>query len=177
MAEDLRRRRADEPVSIPDRSIVDECQRQEESCLHSAVTLFEYLKAMRLWRNVFVIAPIIASALATSALIAKDFYPITGILVLIAGVFPAIYKALKFDVSLELLSKSANKFKELQDRFRQLRLVGHDDPSKHLTKLMDQLDDARMNAPVAPEKYFEKACEKIAKGHYKFEVDQATKPI
>jgi hypothetical protein len=172
MAENLRPGRAPHVVSIPEKSIADECERQEESCLHSAVTLFEFLKAMRFWRHVFVITPIIASALATSALIKKDFYEVAGIFVLIAGVFPAVYKALKFDVSLEAISKSANKFKGLQDRFRQLRLVGHDDPTKHLPKLMDQLDDVRANAPVAPERFFEKAREKIAKGHYRFDVDQ-----
>ena len=44
---------------------------------------------------------------------------LTGVCALLAGVMPAIYKALDLDVSLSTLAKHAGEFKILQDRFRQ----------------------------------------------------------
>lgn len=159
-------------MSVPEKVVADECERLEESCLYSAVTLFEFMKAMRFWRFVFVVGPIIASGIATSALI-QGIDVLTGICVLIAGVFPAIYKALKFDVSLAQISKAANKFMGLRDQLRQLRLVGHQEPEKRLAKLTDQLDAVRESAPAAPERFFKLAKQKIESGHYSYEVDKA----
>lgn len=46
-------------------NLIDECKRQEESCLYTSATLFEWLKSMRRWRAFFVVGPIILGGIAT----------------------------------------------------------------------------------------------------------------
>jgi hypothetical protein len=159
-------------------AIVKECERQEESCLYSSATLFEYAKSLRLWRFVFVVAPIVLGAFASWQLIGQDpdWKWITGSAALLAGVLPAIYKALDFDVNIESVTKSANAFKALQDRFRQARTIDQAmEPEKLrevLAKLMDGMDTVRAASPVAPERFFKDAQKKIASGAYAFKADK-----
>ena len=158
------------------RTLVTECTRQEESCLYTSTTLFEWLKALRRWRVAFVIVPIVLSSVATWQLLAKGGYVwITGTCALLAGLIPAIYKALNFDVSLDALAKQAHQFKTLQDRFRQVKsitaLAGFDQLKAEFTQLMEQMDAARSSSMTAPERFFRKAQKKIAAGHYNFSAD------
>jgi hypothetical protein len=162
-------------------TLVSECKRQEESCLYTSTTLFEWLKSLRWWRVVFVVAPILLSGVATWPLLTKQsgYEWLTGGCALLAGLVPAIYKALHFDVSLETLTKHAHQFKILQDRFRQAgsitALSGFDDLQAEFRKLMDQMDAARERSLTAPERFFRQAQKKIAAGHYEFTIDaQAT---
>ena len=158
-------------------TLVAECKRQEEACCHTSTTLFEWLKSLRYWRVFFVVVPIVLGAVATWPLLAhlSDYQWITATCALIAGVLPAIYKALHFDVSLETVSKSAHQFKGLQDRFRQAAnitaLAGFDALNADFTRLMDQLDAARAMSLTAPERFFRRARKKIIAGHYNFAVD------
>lgn len=45
-------------------NLIEECKRQEESCLYTSTTLFEWLKSMRRYRVLFVVAPIILGGIA-----------------------------------------------------------------------------------------------------------------
>src|SRR5216684_238416 len=103
------------------RNMIDECKRMEESCLYTSTTLFEWLKCLRFWRAFFVVIPIILGGVATWPLLAHqdDYKWVTGACALLAGLAPAVYKSLDFDVSLNQIAKQANQFKILQDRFRQ----------------------------------------------------------
>lgn len=160
-------------------TLIAECKRQEESCLYTSTTLFEWLKSLRWWRVAFVIVPIILGGLATWPLLAKQpgFEWMTGICALLAGLMPAIYKALNFDVSLDTLAKHAHQFKILQDRFRQAASVtatrGLDELKDEFDKLMDRMDAARATSLTAPERFFRRAQKKVAAGHYDFSVDQS----
>jgi hypothetical protein len=162
--------------------LITECKRQEESCLYTSTTLFEWLKSLRQWRVAFVIVPIILSALATWKLLTKDpgYEWITGVCALLAGLMPAVYKALNFDVSLDVLTKHAYQFKILQDRFRQAASItapsGFDELKAEFAKLMDQMDAARASSLTAPERFFKRAQKKIAAGHYDFTVDVQKNP-
>jgi hypothetical protein len=157
--------------------LVAECKRQEESCCHTSTTLFEWLKSLRRSRAVFVVAPIVLGAVATWPLLAKQsgYEWITGTCALLAGVVPAIYKALQFDVSLDTVSKHAHQFKVLQDRFRQAASItassGYDELKSAFAELMDQMDATRAASLTAPERFFRKAQKKITAGHYDFSVD------
>jgi hypothetical protein len=160
-------------------TLIAECKRQEESCLYTSTTLFEWLKSLRWWRVAFVIVPIILGGLATWPLLARQpgYEWITGICALLAGLVPAIYKALNFDVSLDALAKHAHQFKILQDRFRQAASItgqlGFDDLNAEFAKLMDRMDAARAISLTAPERFFRRAQKKVAAGHYDFGVDNA----
>ncbi|WP_288130531.1 hypothetical protein, partial [Accumulibacter sp.] len=92
-------------------NLIAECKRQEESCLYTSTTIFEWLKSMRWWRFLFVIVPIILGGLATWPVLAEklDLQWLTGVCALLAGLVPAVYKALDYDVSLDMLAKHAHQ--------------------------------------------------------------------
>jgi hypothetical protein len=103
-------------------SLSQECERQEESCLYTSTALFEWIKVLRLWRVAFIILPLVCSAVATSALF-KHWAWVSGIAILCAGVIPAIFKSLDLDKDIAAMTRYANTFKSLQDRFRQARTI------------------------------------------------------
>jgi hypothetical protein len=158
-------------------ALVAECRRQEESCLYTSTTLYEWLKSLRRWRVGFVVLPIMLSAVATWKLLEKQagYEWITGTCALLAGLVPAVYKALRFDVSLEGLEKTASQFKTLQDRFRQAAkitaLSSLDQLEADFARLMEQLGTARAASLTPPERFFKSTQRKIAAGHYDFSVD------
>lgn len=162
-------------------NLIDECKRQEESCLYTSATLFEWLRSLRQWKVAFVVAPIILGGLATWPLLAQqpDFAWVTGTCALLAGIAPAVYKALDFDVSLDAVAKNAHQYKILQDRFRQawrVTAVGPTDIFENeFRKLMERMDAARSSSLTAPERFFKKAQAKIQSGHYNFGVDTNNK--
>ncbi len=158
-------------------NLITECRRQEESCLYTSTTLFEWLKSLRWWRVVFVVLPIILGGLATWPLLAKqaDLQWITGVCALLTGITPAVYKALDFDVNLATVAKHAGEFKILQDRFRQawrVTALGDFEPFKaEFVDLMQRMDGARGRSLTPPERFFKKAQAKISSGDYDFGVD------
>jgi hypothetical protein len=83
-------------VDVATEALKRECERQEESCLYTSTALFEWLKDLRLWRTAFITLPIVCAAVATSALL-KHWPWVTGIATILAGVSPAIFKALDLD--------------------------------------------------------------------------------
>jgi len=163
-------------------NLIAECKRQEESCLYMSTTIFEWLKSLRLWRVVFVVGPIILGAVATWPLLTAQtgLEWLTGVCALLAGLTPAVYKALDFDVSLNTLTKSAHHFKILQDRFRQAwrvtALGGYDEFKGAFDALMERMDAARAASLTAPERFFKKAQKKIGGGDYNFAVDGVSSP-
>jgi hypothetical protein len=158
-------------------NIVDECKRQEESCLYTSTSLFLWLKSLRRWKVFFVIAPIILGGVATWPLLAHhdEYKWLTGVCALLAGFAPALYKALDFDVSLKMIAQHAHEFKTLQDRFRQAWRIAalgpFSDFKKEFDDLMTRMDAARAASLTPPERFFRKAQTKIAAGHYEFAVD------
>jgi hypothetical protein len=161
-------------VDLAAEAIRQECERQEESCLYTSTALFEWIKVLRLWRVAFIVLPLACSAIATSALF-KHWAWLTGIAVLSAGVIPAIFKSLDLDKDIAAMTRYANTFKSLQDRFRQTRSItalgDFDDLKKEFASLRTKLDDARMASIPVPERYFKKAQRKIGLGHYEFQAD------
>jgi hypothetical protein len=155
--------------------IVNECKRQAESCLYTSTSLYSWHKEVRVWRVVFIVLPIIAGSLASAKILLKnaDYDWVTAVAALLAGLFPAIFKALDLDVSLKNIADSAGRFKVLQDRFRQASLIGASSSTSDLDEefksLMDRMDDARLACPSIPERHFRRAQKKIKKGDYSFD--------
>ncbi|PYU48757.1 MAG: hypothetical protein DMG53_06380 [Acidobacteria bacterium] len=158
-------------------NIVDECKRQEESCLYTSTSLLEWLKRLRVWKALFIITPIILGGVATWPLLAHhdEYKWFTGVCALLAGFSPALYKALDFDVSLKVIAQHAHEFKILQDRFRQAWRIAALGPfpefKKEFDDLMARMDAARAASLTPPERFFKKAKAKIGGGHYDFGVD------
>lgn len=158
-------------------NLIDECRRQEESCLYTSTALFEWLKFLRCWKTIFVVAPIILAAVATGlpASLKSRFEWLIGACTVLAGIATAVYKALDLDVNLTGLAKYANQFKVFQDRFRQASSVSalgaFDDFKKEFNRLMGRMDALRLSSPPPPERFFNRAQAKILSGHYDFSTD------
>lgn len=155
--------------------IIEECKRQEESCLYTSTSLYSWQKEVRVLRVAFIVLPIILSSVATARILVRDptYDWVVAICAFIAGLFPAIFKALDLDVSLKTIGDSANRFKILQDRFRQASLIGAtkstDELEEEFKALMERMDDARSANPAVPERHFKKGQKKIKSGDYFFD--------
>jgi hypothetical protein len=155
-------------------ALVEECSREEESCLYTSTSLYIWLRDSRALKRVFVVAPIFIGGLATLPTL-NDDAAIRAVLIMVASLFPAVFEALKMDVHLEAISRHASVFKSLQDRFRQARTVAalgpYDEFRAEFDALMNRMDAARETSLTPPERCFVKAREKIKAGHYDFKAD------
>lgn len=141
-----------------------------------------WLRDARRARRVFIVAPIILGALATWSVLDQPEITwlrwATAVFALLAGLFPAIYEALKLDAHVEGIARQAAQYKNLQDRFRQCRSLGpsgdYEAFRTDFETLMDKMEDARDQSITPPEKYFMQAREKIESGHYEFRADAPT---
>ncbi|WP_431299932.1 hypothetical protein [Tabrizicola sp. BL-A-41-H6] len=162
--------------------LVKECRRQEESCKYTAAGLYNWQKTAQLWKNGFIIAPIVLGGFASSQLINDGANPATWTnyvaagLALLAGFFPAIFEALGMDMRVREIGTAAGEFTNLRDRFRLLGNVGADMTFEELNpafeQLMDRMDAARKTSPPLPERYFKEGRSKIEAGDYDFEIDE-----
>jgi hypothetical protein len=160
-------------------SLVRECHRQFDNCLYTAAALHIWQKHARRWRAVFLVAPIILGGFAGSQILIQFAEAPGRILAafcsVVAGFFPAIFKALNLDMHLEGIGRAASEFTNLRDRFRQAaNIKAHapfDEFEAAFEVLMDRMDAARAAAPPVPEWCFRKAQQKITRGDYEFDVD------
>lgn len=158
--------------------LIAECKRQQESCECTSASFIEWLKSSRQWHRFFVASPIVLGAVGSSPLFANLPWLklVAGGCAFLAGVIPAIYKALNLDVNLETLAKSEHQFRILRDRFRQACTVtalgSFEEFKSEFDALMDRMDAARAGSLAPPERFFKKAQEKIKRGDYRFSVDQ-----
>jgi hypothetical protein len=157
-------------------NLIDECARQEESCLYTSTALFEWLNPLRCWKIFFVVTPIILAGAATGLHTLKpELDWLAGVCTILAGIAPAVYKALDLDPNLGLITKSANQFKILQDRFRQARQIAahgsFDEFKKEFDARMQQIDTLRSSSLPPPERFFKKAQTKVKSGDYDFTAD------
>jgi len=128
MAEDIRNGHSE--VRVTGRraeELVKECERQEESCQYTAAGLYIWQKRARMWRNCFVVAPIVLGGLASSQILGalqQAWATWAGaVLALLAGFFPAIYVSLGMDMRVSEIGQSAAEYTNLRDRFRQAAKV------------------------------------------------------
>lgn len=147
--------------------------------MYTSAGLYIWQKRSRLWKNIFIIAPIVLGGLASSQILGKSeaawtSYTAAG-LALLAGFFPAIYEALGMDMRVREIGASASEFTNLRDRFRQLASIrAHsefDEFNAAFEQLMDRMDAARSTSPPLPEWCFEAGRKKIENGDYSFKAD------
>ena len=162
-------------------ALIKECRRQEESCLYTSTTLYIWLRQTRVIRRIFVVAPVVFGALATWSVLDKPeptlLVWLTASCALLAGLFPAIFEALKLDVHEVSIASQAAAFKTIQDRFRQLAAITslgpYDTFEAEFHKAMGRMDEARAESTTPPERCFKTARKKIAAGHYCFDADES----
>ena len=161
--------------------LANECKRQSDNCLYTSTALFIWLRFLRWGKALFTAVPLILGSLATwNLLTSSDLSAVrltTAVLAFIAGLLPAIYRALKCDDHLEQCKHLAAEFKNLQDRFRQAALVSSRGPypefDAEFKALMERMEKARSFSVTAPEWCFKRAQRKIKSGDYDFDVDLA----
>ena len=158
-----------------------ECARQCESCLYTSTTFFLWLRSMRRWRRFFIIAPIVLGGIASWSILQGLSSPWavwgTALSALAAGLFPAVFKALDLDSSINEVARQAGQYKNLQDRFRQLAdragITSHERLEKCFSDLMENMEAIRLNSTTPPERFFKAAQKKIKEGDYEFDQDSA----
>jgi hypothetical protein len=157
--------------------IIKECRRQQESCTYTATALYFWLKEVRRYRVAVITLPIVFGSLASAKILLKDpaYDSLTAVAALLAGLFPAIFKALDLDVSLKAMSDAAHRFEILRDRFRQAASITATRSAQELEEefkdLMQRMDEARNSSLAIPERHFKKAQRKIGSGDYEFDSD------
>ena len=78
--------------------IVAECMRQSESCLYTSTSLFLWLRAIRFWSRVWVVAPILLGGLAGFNVLQESTPPwVAATSTLVARFFLVMYEALKLN--------------------------------------------------------------------------------
>ena len=170
-------------MELASQNLVKECQRQFDNCLYTSAALYSWAKVARFWRGLFLVAPIILGGIASSQLLtaAGDLGKLIGAFCgLLAGFFPAIFKALNLDLHVEGIRSSATEFTNLRDRFRRAATVTSLTPLEEFKAefeaLMDRMDAARTSAPPVPDRYFRNAQKRIKAGDYSFDVDLPKAP-
>jgi hypothetical protein len=158
--------------------LVNECKRQHESCLYTSTALYEYLKAIRCWRKVLAVVPLVFGALASWSVLTEAIFigakTLTGVFAFVAGVIPTIYVALKLDEAESVVASGAAEFKNLGDRFRQTALVKRSpiaDFESAFEETMKKMEEARCKNLTVPERFFRRAQAKVNAGDYSFQVD------
>ena len=180
MAEDFR---GEDPgkraVEARRREIVKEALRQSESCLWTSTMLFMWLRRVRWQHKIITLAPIVLTALAGFSYV-KEWLPAWAgaLMAFLSTLIPSVAEALDIQTHVEELKRAAAEFKALQDRFRRLAKItalgNLDEAEADLAELMDRMDTVRSSSITPPERYFEKAREKIEGGNYDFAVDLPT---
>jgi len=163
--------------------LVQECRRQSENCLYTSTAFLIWLRELRWWRGIFVVAPLTLGGFATGRLLfwaeSDKARIISAIAAFAAGLLPSIYAALKFDDKLRECTNAAAEFKNLQDRFRQAAQVAAHKPfadfERQFNDLMNRLEVARKPSITPPERIFRAAQKKVKSGDYIFDVDIAAK--
>lgn len=160
-------------------NLIKECRRQYDNCKYSSTSLYIWQKHARRWRAVFLVLPILLGGIAASQILNQTPWEggkyIAAMCTVIAGFFPAIFKALNLDMHLEAIGRSAYEFTNLRDRFRQTANIASHAPFDEFHAafevLMDRMDAVRSIAPPVPEWCFKQAQKKIDSGDYDFDVD------
>jgi hypothetical protein len=159
----------------PTAALVNECQRQSESCAYSATTFIIWLRFLRGIRVFCLVAPIIFGALATWKALADS--PLwAAIFTLLTTVIPPAYRASRTDTAIEDYTLLAGEMTNLRDRFRQAATIfSHKSFSEFEAEtkpFLDRLEKARRRALTPPEWCFTLARRKHKAGHYEYDYDE-----
>lgn len=174
MAADIRDgHRVTEPANADEARIV-EALSLSRNCLYTSTSLYIWLRFLRGVRIFFVVAPMVLGSVASAAFLKNtnnDGVRIgIAVFAFVAGLFPAIYRALKLDTALARCARLAAEYKNLQHAFRQCAVITAKQSSgefeAQFKRLMRRLDAAHKPSYTAPEWCFRRAQKKVKKGDY-----------
>ena len=159
----------------PTAALIDECQRQSESCAYTATTFIIWLRFLRGFRAFCFVAPVIFGALATWKVLANS--PLwAAVFTLLTTVIPPSYRAMRIDKAIGDYTLLAGEMTNLRDRFRQAATVSSHKPFPEFEieakPFLDRLEKARSRALTPPEWCFWLARRKHKAGHYKYDYDE-----
>jgi len=160
------------------KKIILECEREEENCLYTSTTFFFWLSYLRKAKTFFISVPLLLGGIASIQILTDSEVGLIKYLIalsaFIAGVMPSIFSTLKIEAKIEVLDKTASKYKIMQGRFRRLRTISsHKDTFEDEFNIaISELEELKSISLTAPERYFVKSQEKIKKGDYNFSADE-----
>ena len=110
-------------------TLVRECMREEQNCLHTSTSFLIWLRCLRWIRAALWIGAVAASAVAASHILRGD--PSYRILVaaaaLAAVILPGVCRAVGIDSTIRNYASAAAAFKNLQGEFRRSAFVDERD--------------------------------------------------
>jgi hypothetical protein len=164
-------------------SLKAQCAEHRERCLYTSAALYIWLRTLKQIRIVFVILPIVLAGFASWDFLSSETSdPVLAVLfALTAGIFPAVYSALKLDDNLQIVAMLAGEYKNLEIVFATLENVSSLKPFREFeaefNQAVERLQAANAHAYPAPEWCFKRAKNRTKKGHYSFDTtaNQPTK--
>lgn len=160
------------------KTIIIECEREEENCLYTSTTFFFWLSFLRKVKAFFISVPLLLGGIASIEILTDSENGLIKYLIalaaFVAGVLPSIFSALKIEAKIEVLDQTASKYKILQGRFRRIRTISSHNPTfeDEFNHTIEELEELKSISLTAPERYFVKSQKKIEKGDYKFTTDE-----
>jgi hypothetical protein len=163
----------------PQAALIDECNRQSETCAYTATTFIIWLRVLRRTRLIFVVLPILCGAFAAWKVMA-DSAAWAATMVLLATAIPPVLRASGIDRAITDYQTLAGEMTNLRDRFRHAATIeSHKSFAEFdaATKpLFDRLEKARARSLTPPEWAFRCARKKHKAGHYIHDYDQQGAP-
>jgi hypothetical protein len=162
-------------ISDLNQSLKAQCAEQRERCLHTSAALYIWLRTLKQIRIVFVILPIVLAGFASWNFLSSETSDpvLAALFTLTAGIFPAVYSALKLDDYLQMVATLAGEYKNLEIVFGTLENVSSLKPFREFeaefNQAVERLQAANAHAYPAPEWCFKRARDRIKTGHYSFE--------
>lgn len=160
-----------------------ELQRMQQDAKYTATAYFiaEERNGAR-YRFVGVTSAVLATAAAASVF--APYPPLTGTLALLAGALTAYLTVRRPDQDAAAFLSAGRRMNALAVECRQAREltlnadseVSVDDAEALVRQQQAVINQIHEGLPGVPEKFFEKAQEKIKQGHFEHDVDMATPP-
>ena len=159
-------------------ALLDECCRQEENCLYTALTFTLWLRWLRRIRALCLITPVAFAALATWQIIVHTRPALGAVCTLLASLIPAVYAASRIEAAIDQYTHAAGDFTNLRDRFRYAAKVTSRKADEvfdaEAKPLFERLEKLRSAALTPPEFCFKSAQKKIQTGDYLHDYDGTT---
>lgn len=172
MAENLRDDDPPNDLRSVRAALVEECRREEESCLYTSTSFYIWLRALRTTRAVLWVLGAFSSIVSANSILRGQ----QGFEILMAGLacagvlMPGLIKATQLDSTIGDYATAAAAFKNLQGEFRRLAGVWSNKQfpefEAEARRAIKAMNDARKPSLTPPEWCFRCAQRKIKRGDY-----------
>ena len=153
-------------------ALIEECQREEESCLYTSTSFYIWLRALKTTRAILWVLGAAGSIVSAKSILGgAQEHPILMAGLALAGILmPALVKVVRLDSAIKDYAAAAASFKNLEGEFRRAARVWSNKPFAEFEadarKIFRGMSEARKPSLTPPEWAFRCAQRKIKRGDY-----------